>query len=166
MTKTLQKSSLWLLCLILLSACMGSTDYFKSVDVDHDAWSVTDSVLFPIHVVDNPDVNNPVKWGVDYNLTLSSRHSCDYPYQQLPVIVCLQQEDSLGWKTCQQRFKITIPTADKEGHLDGGGWGSLYKKEMLVTGRKIRFPEPGDYRIVVLPDTLLHGVVSITIELD
>jgi len=123
-------------------------------------------VLFTIHIVENPDVLNPVRWDHAYDLTLTGRYSYDYPYQTLPVIVGFQMQDSLGWHDCDQPFKVTIPTVDDEGFLDGGGWGSLYKKELLVMGRQVTFPKPGDYRIVILPDTTLHGVVSITIELE
>lgn len=166
MRKALLTSSLAALGLVLLAACSGTTDYFESKDIDHLSWSVTDSVLFPIHVVDNPDVLNPVKCGYDYDITLSCRHTFEYPYQQLPIVVSFQQMDSLGWQPWNRPLKITIPTVDQEGYLEGGGWGSLYKKELQITGRKLRFPVPGDYRIVILPDTLLEGVVSMTVELN
>jgi len=166
MTKDTHKSSLWLLGLILLTACSGSTDYFESQDIDHVSWSEADSVFFPVHIVENPDVLEPVRYGFAYDMTLTGRYTFEYPYQTLPVRVSFQQQDSLGWHDWSQPFKVTIPTVDNEGYLDGGGWGSLYKKELLITGRKITFPEPGNYRIVILPDTLLAGVVSMTVELN
>lgn len=152
--------------MMLLAACSGSTDYFESKDIDHVFWSPADSVFFPVCVAENPDLLEPVKWNVNYDLTLTGRYSFDYPYQTLPVWVCFQQMDSLGWHDFARPFRVTIPTVDEEGFLDGGNWGSLFKKELLITGRKVCFPSPGDYRIIILPDTILHGVVSMTVELE
>lgn len=166
MATAIHKLSLVMLSTTLMACCSGTTDYFKSADIDHNRWSVSDSVFFPIHIAEVQDVVNRIKFEHDYNLTLTYRHSHDYRYQQIPVAVSIEQADSTGWKSCANPFKVTMPTVDEQGFFDGDGWGSLYKKEFLITGRKIRFPEAGDYRIVILPDTTLEGIVSMTVELD
>ncbi|MDO4496369.1 MAG: hypothetical protein Q4B58_00840 [Bacteroidales bacterium] len=167
MIKAMQKSSLLALCILLLSACSGTTDYFVSKDVDYEAWSETDSVFFPIEIVETPDVLNPVKYGYDYTLTLACRHSYDYKYQSIPLTVSFEVlDDSLGWRSCINPMYISIPTTDEKGFFTGGGWGSLYNHELPVKGRTFSFPAPGNYRIIVQPDAQLRGVVSMTVQLQ
>lgn len=151
---------------MLLSACHSTTDYFQSCDIDHEQWSPADSLFFPIHIAETSDVLAPVQYDHDYSITLSYRHSHRYPYQTLPVVFSVERSDSTGWQLLTAPLRVQLPTVDETGYPDDSGWGSLSQKEVLVSHRKLRFPQPGDYRIVICPDTLLSGVVSISVELD
>lgn len=163
----LQNPNLWLAlaAVFVLSSCDGETVSCKSVDVPLDGWASEDTLYMEYHVTESPNPHSWIERERNYALELSARYSGQYPYTEIPVTVGLLRADSLGYYQLQDSLlQVRFVTVDEEGRRVGDYWGSLYAVDWGGT-HIVRFPEAGDYRIALAPDTFLVGVASITATL-
>lgn len=60
-----------------------------------------------------------------YDLELAVRHDISYPYRNLLIVVDIIAEDSTV-----NRRSLDLPLSDEYGNWTGGGFGSLYQKQV------------------------------------
>lgn len=164
--KTILRNSLLCLVCILFAGCSDNTVYLKSVNVHLSQWALTDSLFFPIQVEDEASIIAPLETNVDYRLFMSVRFAHNYCFRQLPLRCLLEKADSTGIFKLQKDLHIELPVVDQDGLPDGASWGSLRIKDFQVTRTGINLPEVGNYRLVLLPDTLIEGIASVTVSLE
>lgn len=151
----------------LLFVSCADVVYDKSVDVNLSGWTSADSLFFPIIIQEEADAKNPVLTNRVYSPTIQVRFSESYPFTVLPFCVKVEKKDSLGIYRRQERYwDVRFPLTNADGYLTGTAWGSTFLLELPAPKLQLRFDEPGDYRVVVLPaldeeQTMLEGVSAI-----
>lgn len=63
-----------------------------------------------------------------YGLTLAVRHDISYPYRNLSLVV-----DIIATDSTVDRRHVDLPLSDQYGNWTGGGFGSLYQNQMLLS---------------------------------
>ena len=164
---------------ISLSACHKKSNthvvvYNTSVDVPLHHWTSTDTLFYPIHVEEEPNIKSPICTHTDYQIRLSWRYELEFPLISLPATFCFQQMDTtqgqLRISRLISRHKIEPTIRDEEGLPIGDGWGSLYEHQETVKDFTLCFDQPGIYRILIIPDFRgvpegINGMVSMGLEL-
>jgi gliding motility-associated lipoprotein GldH len=127
---SLRTSSLFLLALILLVSCDEKRvfDQYKSVG---DAWHKDSIVSFDLPEMD------PAK---TYNLFVNIRDNDKYPYNNLFLIVSMDQPDRIT-KVDTLEYQMT----DAEGNLLGNGFSDI-KESALFYKEKVKFKK-GNYKV-------------------
>ena len=92
-----------------------------------------------------------------YDISLAVRHNNSYRYRNLSLAVDVISQDS----TVNRQY-LEIPLADAYGNWTGGGFGTLYQKDVAIVSRVM----PRDARSVVVWQTMrdcetLHGLVDL-----
>ena len=165
---------------ISLVACSNQSNdaltvvYNTSVDVPLYHWTSTDTLFYPIYIDKEPNMKNPIRQDKDYHLRISLRHTPGFPLSQVPAYFCLQKADTVMEHYILPKRILQRPVApnvrDERGMPLGTGWGSLYEYQEIIPDIIVRFPEPGPYRMLIIPrfdgaEEGIDGMASIGIEL-
>jgi len=122
------------LCLLLISTIFIACEDHAIVDVNKDIssrnWSYIKKVSVPVKI---NDINKT------YNLYMNLRHTADYKYSNIFVLV---REIAPGGRQSvkRQEFQLAYP----DGEWLGSGSGNLYSYQ-LPFREKYKFPVPGTY---------------------
>jgi gliding motility-associated lipoprotein GldH len=146
---SLKTSLFYLLTLILLVSC----DKKRVFDEYHSvgkSWNKDTIVSFDLPKVDTKKT---------YNLYLNLRDNNDYPYNNIFLIVSLQQPNK---KTIVDTLEYQM--ADPEGNLLGDGFTDV-KESKLVYKEGFRFM-PGAYKVQIKQAIRQTGKVTGVVQLD
>ena len=93
-------------------------------------WSYIQKINIPVLIADEKP---------GYNLYLNLRHSADYKYAN--IFVLIHQTDPQGRRTSERReFKLALP----DGEWLGSGSGNMYSYQLLLK-ENYHFPSKGNY---------------------
>jgi gliding motility-associated lipoprotein GldH len=146
---SLKTSIFCLLTLILLVSC----DKKRVFDEYHSvgkSWNKDTIVCFDLPKVDTQKT---------YNLYLNLRDNNDYPYNNIFLIVSLQQPNK---KTMVDTLEYQM--ADPEGNLLGDGFTDV-KESKLIYKEGFRFM-PGPYKVSIKQAVRQTGKVAGVVQLD
>lgn len=146
--------------------------YDLCVSVPANGWSSQDTLFFPVDITASPAVRTPILRQTDYPVSCSIRMTDSYPYRSLPMMLIVQQTDTVGSSHGEQRVKrnllrrsIAPMLRDEDGRPLGDSWGSLIQYECPLDSLTLSFDSVGTYRMLIIPstsgDAQLHGIVSI-----
>lgn len=165
------------LILASTSACNSNepqTVYDNSVDVHLSGWASTDTLFYDIVVTDPPSIKNPIVVGKVYQLSISLRHTAEFPLNQVPFLLQMQQTDTIGGyvhptrNILKEHFSPYV--RDSIGLPLGDTWGSLIARQEHKTGVHIHFDTTGTYRFLIIPEIgdlpSLPGLASIGLRLS
>lgn len=114
----------------LLNACTDSAVVDENKEIESRNWSYIQKVAIPVKIVDA---------GKAYNLFMNLRHTADYKYSNIFVLITQVSPD--GKKTTERKeFQLAYP----DGEWLGSGAGNLYSYQ-LPFRQKYIFPSPGIY---------------------
>lgn len=153
-----------MVALTSLSACSlpthdsGSvTDYNHVADVTLSGWTESDTLFFPIEVTNPTHIRTPLQIGTTYRLGCSIRMASSYALNDVPMLLVVQQTDTVSGHTRivrnLMREEIAPQVRDAEGRPMGNTWGSLIDYESRLDQLTIRFDTAGTYRMLLTPRT-------------
>lgn len=167
-----------MLLMLSLNACSNesgdkSLGFDFSVDVPSRGWTAQDTLFYPIHITEQPEVRTPLLRDVDYDVFASIRMSSAYKFCNVPMTMLLQQTDTTGGMTHVVRNllrqEISPIVRNDEGRELGANWGSLTQHEVQLDSISMRFDSIGTYRILLIPTTqeinALDGIFSVGLSL-
>lgn len=114
-------------------------------------WSKQDTLLFQVDVKDSLTT---------YQLHIESRNSQDYPYQNLPLYLACDPQESLAFDT----LNLMLITPKLGWERDG--WETLHSVSFHAGEMRIR--QAGTYTIKIahhLPDSIVQGIRDIGIKI-
>lgn len=155
--------------LLWLASCSFHTRYSESAQVPTSGWLLQDTLFFPVQVVDSATVVDPIAIHMPYSLNLGVRHTNEFPYQTLRLQLSVEYLDE-NYRPIATLITqdILAPLTDDEGKWNGRTWGSFYEKELTISPLSLSFPNPGTYRILLLPkpqQAPLPGLESLTLTI-
>ncbi|TZF86233.1 gliding motility lipoprotein GldH (plasmid) [Pedobacter sp. BS3] len=119
-----------LLFVLGLQACSDTAIVDVNQPVPHRNWSYIKKITVPVTITDA---------GKRYNIYMNLRHTADYKYSNLFVLIRQRNPDG-KLDTVRKEFQLAYP----DGEWLGSGSGNLYSYQLPVkTGYK--FPEKGKY---------------------
>ncbi|HHB52081.1 MAG TPA: gliding motility lipoprotein GldH [Saprospiraceae bacterium] len=125
---------LFTLLIIGISACQNSRYYEKTVPLDNEVWTYSDSLDFLFNIKDN---------SAPYDLLLSINHSKEYAFQNLYVKI-----NTYFPSGAKVEDIVSLELAQK-----GGAWygdcGGKYCQLNIPIQQNIHFKEKGDYKLVI-----------------
>lgn len=132
--KFLKKPFLFLVFLAgVFTSCRDSVTVVDSnVELDKHNWSYTEKVSIPVNIEET---------GIPYNVYLNLRHTSDYKYSNIFLLIHVTAPD--GKKTTERKeFKLALP----DGEWLGGGSGNMYSYQLMIS-ENYKFPLKGKYLI-------------------
>ncbi|WP_374676553.1 gliding motility lipoprotein GldH [Flavobacterium sp. NRK1] len=137
--------------LVLVSSCDKKRvfDEYKSLD---GKWKKNDTISFSFEQKDTVS---------KYNLFINVRNNNSYPYNNLFLIVQLQQPDTKLVKV----DTLEYPMANPDGSLMGEGFTDI-KESKLWYKENVKFPKPGKYTVSIQHAVRKGGEVPGVEELD
>ena len=137
---------------LLFMACNADGALFHAYcSLPATGWSKQDTLLFQVDVKDSLTT---------YQLHIESRNSQDYPYQNLPLIVTCDPQETLTIDTLN--FMLITPKLGWERD----GWETLHSVSFQAGEMRIR--QAGTYTIKIthhLPDSIVQGIRDIGIKI-
>ncbi|WP_207429295.1 gliding motility lipoprotein GldH [Pedobacter sp. SYSU D00535] len=121
-----------LTCLLAagLSSCKDNAVIDTSKELSDRNWSYINKVSIPVKVEDADKL---------YNVYLNLRHTADYKYSNIYVLVHQVAPDKKR-ATERREFQLAYP----DGEWLGSGSGNLYSYQLPIR-EKYKFPAPGTY---------------------
>ena len=120
--------------MLIMAACgMSCTDTAvldENVAIENRAWLYEDQPRLTAHIT---DVTIP------YNVYLNLRHTPDYPYSNIFVLV---HQHAPNGRDTTERVELTL--AEPDGRWLGKGNGSVYTHQHLIH-EAVHFPDTGNY---------------------
>ncbi|SKB68393.1 gliding motility-associated lipoprotein GldH [Parapedobacter luteus] len=120
--------------MIFAASCTDTAVLDQNVPITDRAWHYDDQPRLTAHITDA---------GKHYNIYLNLRHTPDYKYSN--IFVLLHQHHPDGSDTTE-RFELRL--AEPDGRWLGRGGGSLYAHQQLIK-EAVRFPDTGNYVFVI-----------------
>lgn len=118
-------------CVVLLAtACTDRALLDENIAIAGHQWHYEDQPSVETHITDTKTA---------YNIYLNLRHTPDYKYSNVFVLIHLHQPD--GKDTTE---RIELPLAAPDGRWLGRGVGSVYSHQALIK-EHFRFPDTGKY---------------------
>ena len=151
--KLLRKSLTLLFIASLFMACDKQTVYHTFQSLPTEGWQRKDTLSFQVTVPDSATF---------YSISVEVRNRNNYPYQNLPLLICYDNPETQNLK----KDTLEIKLADSTGVWSGDGWGGLYQSTLRAG--MVRIGKAGEYRFRIthlLPDTLLPGINDVGIKL-
>ena len=143
-----------LLVLSVLASCGRSSMINETKEVEQGKWAFDQSVSFETEVLDSL---------TPQNFYILFRHSGDYKYQNLIVIVKTYFPNNTFVSDT-----IDCPLADPSGRWYGSGLGDLLDNRIMFK-RNVQMPFSGDYKFEIQhamrPDTI-DGVFDVGIAIE
>lgn len=152
--KTLLKSFALLFIAGFYVACDEQTVYHSFQSLPTDGWQRSDTLFFNATVADS---------ATRYRISVEVRNRSNYPYQNLPVLLCHDNPEG----TDPKKDTLELKLADSAGIWLGDGWGGLFQS--TFPAGSIPIEKPGEYHfkiIHLLPDEVLPGINDIGIKLE
>lgn len=119
-----------ILCAVVFNACTDNAIVDVNKEIESRNWSYIRKVSIPVKIDDA---------GKAYNLFMNLRHTADYKYSN--IFVLIKQINPDGKTTTErQEFQLAYP----DGEWLGSGSGNLYTYQLLFK-KKYIFPSPGTY---------------------
>lgn len=119
---------------ILVSSCTDSAVLDEHIAITDRAWRYEDQPRMVAHIVDTT---------IRYNIYLNLRHTPDYQYSN--IFVLLHQHQPRGRDTTE---RIELRLAEPDGRWLGRGNGSVYAHQQLIK-ESIHFADTGEYVFVL-----------------
>lgn len=151
---SLKKIKLGFLLVVVLTACNSREVFFEYSTVNTSGWSKDSVYSFDVTI---DDVSVP------YNIYVNTRHSSQYPYQNLWLFIYKSEKSAIATKDT-----INFYLADQFGKWLGDGVGDLYSMPVLYQ-QNVKFPKKGNYRYQIghgMRDSVLIGVSDIGIKIE
>lgn len=115
---------------LCVTSCTDTAVLDENVAIANHAWRYEDQPELTAHIV---DVTKP------YNIYLNLRHTPDYTYSNVFILLHQCQPDG---RDTTERLELTL--AEPDGRWLGRGNGSVYTHQHLIR-ESIRFPDTGNY---------------------
>ena len=114
-----------------LISCQDSvTVVDKNIELEKRNWSYSEKIRIPVKIEET---------GIPYNLYLNLRHSADYKYSNIFILIHIIGPD--GKKITERReFKLALP----DGEWLGSGSGNMYSYQINFK-ENYKFPAKGIY---------------------
>jgi gliding motility-associated lipoprotein GldH len=123
-------SACFLLFTCVLSSCLDNAVIDVNQEISSRRWSYIKKVSVPVKIEDA---------GKSYNIYMNLRHTADYRYSNIFVLV--HQIGPDGKKTTERKeYQLAYP----DGEWLGTGSGNLFSYQ-LIYKEKYKFPAPGRY---------------------
>lgn len=137
----------------VLTACGGDQSAYSHFEhVPQTVWHSDRAVRFAPQWPDSSGT---------YSLSLTVRHTVDYPHGNLPLTV-----DLIGDDGRVKRYRVVVPITDRQGNWVGQGFGTLYQCRATMTSQ---LAPTQAHRVVVWPSAAgcdsLPGVCDVGIAL-
>lgn len=133
------------------------TDYNHVADVTLSGWTERDTLFFPIEVTSPAHIRTPLQVGTLYRLGCSIRMASSYALCDVPMLLVVQQIDTVSGHTRLvrnlMREEIAPQVRDSEGRPVGNTWGSFIDHESRLDPLTIQFDTAGTYRMLLTPRT-------------
>jgi len=147
--------SFLILCCIILSSCEdGRTTVDTNKAINNRTWSYVNKIRIPVTIEDEK---------ASYNLYINLRHTSDYKYSNIFLLIGTQGPDGKMVKE-RREFKLALP----DGQWLGKGSGNLYSYQLLYK-EKLNFPRKGKYLFEIeqnMRDNPLKEVTDAGIRLE
>lgn len=139
---------------IFLISC--GNEVFIDNDVAYESiiWDVKDKYVLSF---EQPDTVS------NFNFFITLRNTEDYPYRNIYVFLTTVFPDGTSL-----RDTINCPLADYQGKWLGKGFGGVYDNRIIYM-HKSRFPQPGEYKIVMeqaMRINELPGITNVGIRIE
>lgn len=156
--------------LAALTSCGRSEAYSHSAIVPDSPWTMQDTLFFPIHIAEEPDLQYPLQADTAYMLLLGLRHSASLTTPTLGLTLGVQQLDSAGRPAVSVlRHSLRIEFLDEAGAWRGSSWGSFILHQTAVQDLSVSFPKAGEYRFYIVPEANdsqpCYGMNSVVLSL-
>jgi len=139
----------------LLQACVDtSTVVDKNLPITGRNWSYTETLRIPVKID---------TIGIPYNVYFNIRHSADYRYSNIFVLMHTRSPDGKRI-TERKEFKLALP----DGQWLGSGSGNMYSYQFLIK-ENYRFPQKGEYVFELeqnMRDNPLNHVIDAGIRVE
>ncbi len=148
------KTPLFLLSLLIFSACDTTLLYEKNLAIDTEGWKIEIPAEFELEVTDTLS---------PHNFYINLRHSTDYKYSNIYLFL-----DTYFPGNSQTRDTIEIILADIKGEWFGKGMGKI-KENQVMLQKNFVFPMSGTYKFNIeqgMRDDFLIGVEDIGIRIE
>ena len=148
-----RKGLILLFAASLCMACDKQTVYHTFQSLPTEGWQQKDTLFFDVMIPDSTTL---------YYISVEVRNRNDYPYQNLPLLICCDNPEAQNIK----RDTLELRLADSGGIWSGSGWGGLYQS--TVSAGFLRIGKAGEYCFKItylLPDEVLPGVNDVGIRL-
>lgn len=139
---------------LLFSSCDRNRVFDDFTRIEKGEWSYKKPVSF---LVDIPDTS------LGYNFYFNIRHSGDYPYSNLWVVMKVEEP---GKKERTERFEFTL--AEPDGRWLGKGLGDMYTYRILLQ-ENAKFRQKGIYRFTWeqnMRDEPLTGIKDVGMRVE
>ena len=139
---------------ILTASCTDSAVLDENVAITDNTWHYDDQPQLTAHITDP---------GQRYNIYLNLRHTPDYRYSNIFVLV---HQSGPGMQDTTERFEL--PLAEPDGRWRGRSAGSMYAHQQLIK-EQVHFPDTGLYRFTIeqnMREDPLHGVADVGIRVE
>lgn len=150
----MSKSPVLILLLAILCSCAEDRLYEAKNDFDNGSWHVDDQIQFEFDIESN---------AISYNLSLSLRHTLDYPFHNLYYQYQLIDQDENIVTERLVNLELFNP---KSGRPIGSGIGVYRDLETLVE-ENLSFSTTGRYKISLkhyMRPEVLQGIISVGIK--
>lgn len=117
----------------IFTSCGDSVTVVDSnVELGKRNWGYTEKVRIPVNIEET---------GIPYNVYLNLRHTSDYKYSNIFLLIHITSPD--GKKTTERKeFKLAL----SDGEWLGSGSGNLYSYQLMIR-ENYKFPLKGKYMI-------------------
>lgn len=143
-----------LLVLFISSSCESINTYQKYESIPHYNWQSSYLLNFPVEIKDTT---------VRYNIYINTRHTDDYPYMNLWLLVSTTLPDGRNLKK-----RIEIPLANSEGKWKGEETGNIWDASYMLQQNTI-FDKPGNYTFTLeqnMRQDPLPGIMAMAVRIE
>lgn len=135
----------------VLASCDTNAIIDQNTDLGNKQWSYDQKPSFEANITDTSQ---------QYNMYINVRHTDDYPYSNMWVVV----RTTLPNQPTQTQ-RVELPLADKQGKWYGTGMGDVITQQVMIqpnavfrAAGKCRFELEQDMRLNPLPNVLSVGM--------
>lgn len=135
-------------------SCTDTAILDQNVAITDRIWHYEDQPKLTAHVTDITR---------SYNIYLNLRHTPDYKYANVFVLLHLQQPDG---RDTTERFELRL--AEPDGRWLGRGNGGIYAHQHLIK-ESVRFPDTGNYIFRLeqnMRENPLHEIADVGIRIE
>lgn len=136
-----------LLVILILFACTDARFYDQNQSIPAKTWRYDYKPAFQVDIQDIDSL---------YTVYLHVRHTNDYPYSNLFVLLYETAPDG-----SRHTYRVEIPLAERDGRWLGQGIGSVFSRQVKVL-RHHRFKQKGTYTYTLEQNMRANPLMEIT----
>ena len=140
--------------LFILSSCTKNNVYENNRLIHSTNWKASDTLSYNVNISDTSSL---------YNLFITIRHTEDYPYRNIWLLIYTKFPDG---KTLNKRTELTL--ADEDGKWQGQGVNNIWDDRILLQNDAY-FNKAGQYSFALEQDMRqnpLPGIMAVGLRIE